>query len=66
MLSFLGGFQMRRLMGGGAFSSKYGKLYYSSKCQVLRSTKISNTFLYHSKPHDVIKLGLPVIKLNGV
>ena len=36
------------------------KLYYSSKFRVLRSTKISNTFLYNSKPRDVIKLGLPV------
>ena len=38
------------------------KLYYSSKFRALRSTKISNTFLYNSKPRDVIKLGLPVDK----
>ena len=37
------------------------KLYYSSKFRVLRSTKISNTFLYNSKPLDVSNLGLPVI-----
>ena len=29
------------------------KLYYSCKCQVLRSTKISNTFLYNSQWRDV-------------
>ena len=31
------------------------KLYYSSKFRVLRSTKISNTFLHNSKPRDVIQ-----------
>ena len=38
------------------------KLYYSSKFLVLRSTKISNTFLYNLKPCAVIQLGLPVEK----
>ena len=31
------------------------KLHYSNKFRVLRSTKISNTFLYNSKPRDVIE-----------
>ena len=31
------------------------KLYFSRKCQVLRSTRISNTFLYNSQPRDVLK-----------
>ena len=39
------------------------QLYYSSKFRVLRSTKISNAFLYNSKPRDVIKLGPPVGRL---
>ena len=37
------------------------KLYYSRKFRVLRSTKVSNTFLHNSKPRDVIKFGLPVL-----
>ena len=39
------------------------KLYYSSKFRVLRSTKISNTFLCNSKPRDVIKLGFDQISI---
>ena len=39
------------------------KLHFSRKFQVLRSTRISNTFLYNSQPRDVTsKLGLPVVE----